>query len=326
MKTRIFITAATLWMLTASSLFAQATGITGKFYIWPNWTHSKTGGASTVNETFTKIINDTVTFGTNDNQMNALCVYSGSLTNNETFEMSLLTATNSFGDAVAFDRVNFLCFKSTGGSVKWAESGMSFSSVVLGSDEDEVNIKDGGVALFYAPDSTGYSVGAYSIIKIKNTTAIPDGLYRAGNLAIDDGIATAFQTTNESWYSISDAFYTDAATSNIVFSSNDTVNIAASAANLFGIWQVQVDAAGAITTRAPSTNQVYTSSALALAALPAVDAANVSLGYVIVSCPTSTAWVANSSNLTGLATFTDAAASAEPSVAYKLYIGGTKIQ
>ena len=104
--------------------------------------------------------------------------------------------------------------------------------------------------------------------------------------------------------------------------SNDTINIDATATNQFGIWRVQVDASGDVTTRAPATNQTYTSSAAAVSNLPAVDASNISLGYIIVSNPISSVFLANSTNLTGLVTFTDSAISNVPTVYYELYIAG----
>ena len=74
---------------------------------------------------------------------------------------------------------------------------------------------------------------------------------------------------------------------------------------------------------AQTTNQVYTNATSAITNLPAVDADNVSLGYVLVYSPTSTTFTANTTELTtNNATFVDSATNAPTYASYRLYIGG----
>jgi hypothetical protein len=107
-----------------------------------------------------------------------------------------------------------------------------------------------------------------------------------------------FKTTTTAIYTISGVAYAKVAADNIVFSAADTVNTAGAAGTFWGIWLVQVDAAGTVTTKSPAANQVYTSEALAIAALPAVTALNVALGYITVNSNDTDAWIANTDDLT----------------------------
>lgn len=128
--------------------------------------------------------------------------------------------------------------------------------------------------------------------------------YMANGLLVHGTLTTTtdsvkFKTTTLAVYTIAGVTYTKAITDNLVFSAANTINTAAGAGDFYGIWLIQINAAGAVSTKAPSANQVYTSSALAIAALPAVDTGNVALGYVVVRSALNKAWVANTSDLLG---------------------------
>jgi len=133
-----------------------------------------------------------------------------------------------------------------------------------------------------------------------------DGLYDIGTLAIS-ATADQFKTTTTAIFKIGGAQYSKVATDNLEFTAADTVNAAAGAGIKYGIWRVQIDAAGTISTKPGGglADQVYTTAALALAALPAVDANNVSLGYITVASPTSTAFTCNTTALTTIGAFVD---------------------
>jgi hypothetical protein len=61
---------------------------------------------------------------------------------------------------------------------------------------------------------------------------------------------------------------------------------------------VQINAAGTISTKSPGADQSYASDVLAIAALPAPDAGNVALGYILVQAKTDSAWIANTDDMT----------------------------
>jgi len=76
-------------------------------------------------------------------------------------------------------------------------------------------------------------------------------------------------------------------------SAADTVNTAAAAGSFWGGWRIQIDAAGTFSTKSVGADQVYATEALAIAAIPAVDAANVEVGYVTVQSNDTDAWIGN---------------------------------
>ena len=138
-----------------------------------------------------------------------------------------------------------------------------------------------------------------------------DGLLSISTLAIS-ATAEKFKTTTTSYYMIDAIQYSKAATDNLVFSAADTINTGTAVGSFWGAWLVQINAAGTISTKSVSADQVYTSEALAIAALPAVDTGNVSLGYITINANDDSSWTANTDDMTdasdcATASFTDTA-------------------
>lgn len=129
---------------------------------------------------------------------------------------------------------------------------------------------------------------------------LQQGVHVVAGLAIS-GTAAQFQTTAEATYVIAITEHTKAAVDNLTFSAADTID-----ADKFGAWLVQIDAAGAITTKPAAAAMDYDTAALALAALPAPDAGNARLGTIEVAAGAG-GFTANTTALTGVVTFTDAA-------------------
>lgn len=124
-----------------------------------------------------------------------------------------------------------------------------------------------------------------------------DGLLVHGTLLIS-AVPEKFKTTTTAVYTLSGVTYTKAATDNLTFTAAHTVNNAGAAGQYYGIILLQINAAGTISTKVPAADQVYTSSALAIAALPTADALNTSLGYILIYTKEATAWVANTGDMT----------------------------
>lgn len=130
-------------------------------------------------------------------------------------------------------------------------------------------------------------IGALTADGIINATAL-----RVGSTP-EQIASTAFQ------YRIDGVPYHKAAVAaGTAFTAADTINKGAAAGFFWGIWAVQIDAAGTISTKSPAADQVYTSEALAIAALPAADAGNVVIGYVTVKTKENVGWVAKTDDLT----------------------------
>jgi len=148
-------------------------------------------------------------------------------------------------------------------------------------------------------------------------TYLSDGLLVSSDLAIS-GTAEKFKTTSIAAYTIGSLNYTKAATDNLTFTAADTINTGAATGDFWGIWLVQINAAGTVSTKSPSSDQVYASSALALAALPEADADNTSLGYILIEANTDSSWTANTDDMTPASdcqasSFVDASVKTVPS-------------
>ncbi|MFA6315614.1 MAG: hypothetical protein WC648_04595 [Candidatus Paceibacterota bacterium] len=137
-------------------------------------------------------------------------------------------------------------------------------------------------------------------------TWLADGLLQIGTLLIS-ATAEKFKTTTELIYTIAGLPYTKTATDDLVFSAANTINTAAAAGtNHWGAWIVEIGVDGTFHTKpaafTTAADMDYTDEASAIAALPAVTASHVQVGYITVQSLDTTDWVANTDNLTeGLA-------------------------
>lgn len=126
---------------------------------------------------------------------------------------------------------------------------------------------------------------------------IADGIINASVVAIGstpENVATsAFQYQIEGVPA-----HKAAVTAGTAFTDADTINTATAAGSFWGAWLVQITLAGTITTHSVGADQVYTTEALAIAALPAAEAGNVAVGYVTVQSNSGAAWTAGTSDLT----------------------------
>jgi len=121
---------------------------------------------------------------------------------------------------------------------------------------------------------------------------------RNGGLAISAGDATQFKTTN-TWYATFGGIqFSNVAEDSLTFTANHTVNTGTATGDFFGAILVQSLEDGTISTKVVSADQVYTTSAAAIAALPAADALNVALGYIVIAANSDSAWTANTDDMT----------------------------
>jgi hypothetical protein len=142
-----------------------------------------------------------------------------------------------------------------------------------------------------------------------------DGILSQGGLAIDTD-ASEFKTTSTVYYTLDGIQYSKAATTALVFTAANTINVGQSTNSAFyGSWLIEVNAAGTVATKPAGglTNQVYTSPAASLAALPAPTAANVAIGTVTIKADAGDAFTANTTDMTtNSTTFVDAAIKVMP--------------
>ena len=135
---------------------------------------------------------------------------------------------------------------------------------------------------------------------------IADRLLAVATIVISAAAAEKFKTTTTSYFSIGGVIYSKAATDNLVFSAAYTVNNAQTAGTFWGAFLIQIDKAGAVSTKAVASDQAYTSEALAINNLPAPDASKVKLGYITVNSKTGARWTANTDDLTDTSDVTEA--------------------
>lgn len=164
---------------------------------------------------------------------------------------------------------------------------------------------NGDSLLATAPDG-GVAIGTDGVL-VPVTPALANALLVDGNLAID-AVPEKFKTTQTACYLVNGISRTKAATTALVFTAAHVIT-----ASKFGVILVQIDAAGNISTKVPGANQAYDNAPAALAALPAVDAGNVALGYIAIENNAGD-WTANTDDLTNgsdltTAAFTDASES-----------------
>jgi hypothetical protein len=117
---------------------------------------------------------------------------------------------------------------------------------------------------------------------------------------LDPGSTTHQIESTAFTYRIDGMPYAKAAvTAGTAFSAANTINTGAAAGIYWGVWLVQINAAGTISTKPGGglADQVYTSEALAIAALPAADAGNVAMGYLTIACTTDVDWVAQTDDI-----------------------------
>ena len=188
------------------------------------------------------------------------------------------------------------------------EDSPQFAGIELGHADENTLSASGGVLSIEGAALTKNS--DWNLLR----AYLADGLLIHGTLVIS-ATADQFKTTTTAVYTIAGVTYTKAATDNLEFSAADTINTAgADIGTAYGIWLIQINAAGTVSTKPGGglDDQVYDSGAAAIAALPAVDASNVSLGYVLVATPTSTPFVCNTTALTGLDTYSNTQVKALP--------------
>ena len=110
---------------------------------------------------------------------------------------------------------------------------------------------------------------------------------------------TAEQFVNTAFkYVIDGDDYEKAAASN-TFSAGDTINVGTAAGIFYGVWLIQINSSGTISTKPGGglSDQVYTSELNAINALPQVDSGNWPVGYVTVAANTGASWTANTDDL-----------------------------
>jgi hypothetical protein len=161
------------------------TDFSGRLLVSPDWTHSKTGSAATVQERFSRILDQSHTYGTNAGQMTAVIQAAATLTNSEVRVYELASGVpNSFGDTIAFARINVLALRASAsnlGDIRFGAAAATPFAPWLSDPAAYAVIKPGGLLLLTAPDAAGYSCASGSLsIANGSTNAAAYNLYIGG--------------------------------------------------------------------------------------------------------------------------------------------------
>lgn len=177
-------------LLSAASALAQ--NFSGTLTVAPAWKATQTNGAALSTIELGTILSQAHAYGTNANQMNALALRSGTLTNGETLDVSLAAMTNAFGP-VAFARVNFIAVRSPTNNAMVGTNMVGTNALVvgnaasdqfaawLGGTNQTVAIRPGGLLLLTSPISGYVSTGKlFRIANVGDTNSITYELYFGG--------------------------------------------------------------------------------------------------------------------------------------------------
>jgi hypothetical protein len=158
-------------LVSASATVAQTT-FSGRLVLTPNWTHSKTVGASSITESYGRMYDLTHTTGTNANQMQAVVTSAHTLTNSQSVVINLQSAVNAFGDSVSFSAVKFLAVVADGSNADAVLVGDAETDPFVswsGGTNGVLSVAPGGMAMLVAPAS-GYAVSTNACnLRLLNT-------------------------------------------------------------------------------------------------------------------------------------------------------------
>lgn len=132
--------------------------------------------------------------------------------------------------------------------------------------------------------------------KISNTDPT-DAVVDPPGLAIGTA-PEKYKTTKQTSVLINGVVYSKAATDALTFGTAYTINVGTTAGLFWGVFLIQMNSAGTCTAKAPSADQVYTTEALAIAALPDADDDKVGIGYITVQAKTGASWTADTDDMT----------------------------
>lgn len=158
-------------LILALAITACADTFSGRLLVYPQWTHAKTVGASTVTETFATFLDWTHTSGAGSNQMNTIVRETVTLTNSQARTVDLAAIPDSFGDSTTFTNVRFIavsCPSANVDPIDIGAAGEDAFSAWAGDTNQTVRVRPGGIWLMVAPDAAGYAPGGGKLM-LRNT-------------------------------------------------------------------------------------------------------------------------------------------------------------
>jgi hypothetical protein len=154
-------------LLCTAAAVAISADFSGRLRVDPQWNYTRETGTATARAFFSALLDWSHTDGTNANAMTSLAVHALTFTSGQTNRLSLATdLRDPFGDVVAINRVRFFAVSSTlalrvgGGTGAWTNW--------ISAADASITLRPGGLALFVAPDLTGYAIGTATNLYFTN--------------------------------------------------------------------------------------------------------------------------------------------------------------
>lgn len=159
-------------LLSAGSVWAQATSFSGTFRATTTWQHTKSVGAATLTETLPTLFAWTHESGSGDGQMALFVSDQAVLGAGGSNVVNLAAAVDGFGDTVAFGRVGFFALRaSVSNAAELAVSGADWAAAA------PIAVQPGGLLMFVSPHTNGYVVGSATNVWIVNGSASSNAWY-----------------------------------------------------------------------------------------------------------------------------------------------------
>lgn len=204
---------------------------------------------------------------------------------------------------------------SGGDMTDWTEIPSEGASVTYAADDAAVIALDAAIGDMVVKQDNGklYYQNGGDAGDMTDWTAIPlagdilanllvaylgDGVLQNGALAVSGVAAEQFKTTQTTYTRLGGIQFSKNAEDEVTFAAAHTVNTAGAVGDFFGAILIQVNAAGILSTKVVSADQVYTTEQDAIDALPDADADNVALGYIVIGANSDSAWTANTDDMT----------------------------
>lgn len=135
------------------------------------------------------------------------------------------------------------------------------------------------------------------MVTVIKSSDLADGVLVQGAFAVDSTIEK-FQLTEVSIVRIAALAITKAPATALALAASKTINTAAGAGELWGVFTIQINASGTISTLAPTTDQVHADEPTALAAALVAASDNVVIGYLTIQAKEATKWTSVTDSLT----------------------------
>lgn len=136
------------------------------------------------------------------------------------------------------------------------------------------------------------------MITVIEPSQLGAGVLVPGQFAVDGTAPEKIQVTTPVVYRLSSVALRRAPVADLAVQASRTINTGEAEGQFWGIFLIQINAAGEVTTLAPSADQVHATEAAAIAAKPAPSADHIGIGYLTIQTLEDADWTSQTDSLT----------------------------